>query len=105
SAILPQSAPAPAHVRAMHAPLPVPPPHANGTPSPPQKSGDVHAPQSSELPQPSPIGPHDAFALAQVTRPHGPASIPASPVAPGVEIGKSLWDLHATRTTSARQRR
>jgi len=104
-AITPQFAPALAHVRGTHAPLPVPPPHSNGVPSPPQKSGDVHEPQSTEFPQPSPIGPQVAFALAHVTRPHGAASTPASPVLPGVEIGESSCDLQATRRTKTRQNR
>ncbi|HEX7700877.1 MAG TPA: hypothetical protein VF403_09150, partial [Kofleriaceae bacterium] len=82
-----------------HAPLPVPPPHSKWVPSPPQKSGAVHAPQSIALPQPSPTGPQVAFALAQVTRSHGGASTPASPP-PGVEIGKLSWELHALASTA-----
>jgi len=69
----------------------------------------VHAPQSIELPQPSPIGPHDAFALAQVTSPQGPASMAASAVAPGVETGESSCDLQPTipitRLTTRQERR
>jgi hypothetical protein len=41
----------------------------NGVPPPPQVSGAVQLPQSITPPQPSPIGPHVAFADAHVTRP------------------------------------
>jgi hypothetical protein len=46
-----------------------PVPHANDVPSPPHTFDAGHDPQSTESPQPSPIGPHVAPADAHVTRP------------------------------------
>ena len=76
SAIAPHSTPL--HVRGTHAPLPLPPPHANNVPSPPQKSGGVHVPHSITPPQPSPIGPHVACSVSHDANPHGGVSMIAS---------------------------
>jgi hypothetical protein len=78
SATTPHVAPAWAHVRGVHDPGPLPPPHVNRVPPPPQVSGAVHVPQSITPPQPSPIGPHVAFRDAHVTRPHPGPSVDAS---------------------------
>src|SRR5512140_385160 len=89
SETMPHVAPAIAHVRGVHVlPLPVPPPHVNNAPPPPQVWGAMHEPQSIVPLHPSPIGPHVAFCDAHVLRPH-PAALP-SPVlesSPSPSIG------------------
>jgi hypothetical protein len=56
-------------------PPPLPPPQRFATPPPPQMSGELHEPQLIEPPQPSPIQPQFAFALAHVV---GVQTTPAS---------------------------